>query len=772
MFHRLAKLVLFLKWPVLLALLIVTIITGRALLHLQIDPSIDPLFIKKSEEYKTYRKFSRQFGSDQMIAVAMATQDLFTAQNLQELEIITKVLSEFEQVERVVSLASAMDIKHKFLGVKIVPVLEEVYKGERAPEDIRDEVLANELFRNNLVSADGRVANILIYLKPTSKDRASNGLFIKELRKFLASRQKGELKFYIAGSPVEQYDFIRFIRRDQVVFVPMITILLILTTWLIYRSFACVVMTMSIVFLTLIWSLGTIALVGSELNLVTSLLAPVIMIVAVVNAIHLMNLFFEIRPHHPLLENAVVLTMGQLGSPCLLTHLTTILGFASLALNPIPAIKMFGIFAALGTFYSYLIEILLTPILFPILPSRPARTDFDQSHFFNRFLVGFLEKLEFRWKWWILGVTAVLIVVSIFGMRKIEVDTNMIKQMKKDSLLSISTRFIDNNLTGVYVLGFVINKKDGSAFLDHKSLKKIEKLKNYLESQPEIVKVNSLTTLIKKIHFARTDGEVYAIPEDQGQLETYFEGIAESKNPEIWKLTSPDFKQIQLEARMKAVGTKEGDRLEQRLRTYLDREMSGDFDSHLTGNIVLLGKTAKNLVHYQMKGFGLAFVSILIAIAVIFRSIKLGLLAAIPNIFPIIAVYGLMGYLGIELSSATAMISSIVLGMVVDASIHFIHRFRLEFSHRQHYIQALHHTYRNVGQSLVVSTLILVAGFASSIFASFRPTIYLGVLTSLTILIALVCALVILPVCLIMLKPFGPERLFRRSSHVDTPMRL
>ena len=149
----------------------------------------------------------------------------------------------------------------------------------------------------------------------------------------------------------------------------------------------------------------------------------------------------------------------------------------------------------------------------------------------------------------------------------------------------------------------------------------------------------------------------------------------------------------------------------------------------------------------------------------------MGLLAAVPNIVPILLTYGIMGYLRIELSTSTAMISSIVLGLVVDSSIRFLHRFQLEFEKRGHYLQALHHTYRNTGQALFISTLILVVGFGTSLFAGFRPTIQFGVLTSLTIFLSMICTLLVLPVLVVMTRPFGHQRLFRKHKESIDPFR-
>ncbi len=773
MFRQFAEFIHHYRWPVLLAMILSVFFFGLAASKLAVDPSMETLFIKKSPEYQYYQQYRVNYGSDQMIAVAMSTDDLFTPQNLRTLKTITEGIASYDQVERVISLANAMDIKHKMLGVKTVPALEGVLEGDRSIEDAKTEVLRNELYLSNIVSKDGKIANILVYLKPPEKNRtASSGAFIQELRDYLEDFEQPGVTFYMAGAPVEQYDFIDLIHRDQRVFIPAISVILVVMTFLIYRSFSCMILSMAIVVTTLVWTLGTISFLGQELNLMTSLLAPVIMIVSVINSTYLINLFFEVRPHHKSLKESVSVTIQQLGMPCFLTHFTAILGFGSLALNPIPAIQSFGIYAALGTFYSYIIELVLTTLLLPILPYRPLDPNaMHEGHFFNRVLLGFLEKLEFRWKWWILIVTGFVLVLSFQGAQKLEVDTNIVKQMKPNLPLAIATRFIDERLTGVYSLGFVLRRKDGETMVDAATLQKLDTFKSYLENEYGIAKVNSVTTLIKKINEAReNDPEAYRIPKSNMMLKLYFKGMAASDDPELWKLVSHDLKEVRIEARMRAIGTTQGAQLEERVRDYLQKHMSDSFEYKLTGNVVLLGKIAKSLVHEQAQGFAFAFISILVVIVVIFRSLKLGLLAAVPNVFPILAVYGIMGFSGIELSTATAMIASIVLGLVVDASIQFLYRFRKEFQHRSHYIQSLHHTYRNMGQSMVVSTLILCMGFASSVIASFRITVHFGVLTSLTIFLALVCSLLVMPALLIMVKPFGPQRLFKRKVSDKEPL--
>jgi len=351
MLRRFAVFILAVRWPLFLAILLFTFISALIALRLDIDPTIETLFVKDSAEYKYYREYRDRYGSDHLVVSAMSTTGLFTNDNIRNLGILTEAIGDFAQVESVVSLSNVMDVKHKFLGVKVVPALEGALSGGRTMTEVKEDILSNELYLNNLVSKDGNTANVVIRVKPNAK--ASSGEFIEKLRKLLKRYEKPGVKFYIAGSPVEQYDFIKLIQRDQFTFVPMITSLLMIMTFVIYRSVACVIVSISMVFATLVWTFGSIALIGEDLNLVTSLLAPVIMIITVLNSIHFMNLYMEIRGRSGSVRASIVMTIKELGFPCTLTHLTTIIGFISLAVNPVPHPQLWRLFGPWSILFLY-----------------------------------------------------------------------------------------------------------------------------------------------------------------------------------------------------------------------------------------------------------------------------------------------------------------------------------------------------------------------------------------------------------------------------------
>lgn len=757
-FRSYAVFLLRFRWGILILLAGLTAYFGAALPSLAIDPSMECFFEKNSPDYRDYRDYRAKFGSDQMISVAMATQNIFTQPHLEALEKITRDFEAIEGVDRVISLANAQDFKRKLFGIKLSPVLEGYREGSL--EELRQTVLGNELFRQNLVSEDGKVANILVFLKPGNLRSDTVG----NLRRYLDAFH-GDWKFYMAGSPVEQYDFIRLIQRDQMVFVPLITLFLIASTWWIYRSFVCMLASMAVVAITLVWTLGSMAVWGDSLNLMTSLLPPVIMIITVVNSIHILNVFYELRTRSRNIPVCIQRTLEHLGAPCFLAQFTIVLGFCSLMTSPVPAIRSFGAYAALGTVYAFFVVLTLTPLLLPFLPVKRLGESSVARYFLNYWVVTFLEHLEFKWKWPIVFLTVGLLGYFGYGMQKIVVDSNLVKQMKPELPLAVSTRFIDDHLTGVYSIGFMLSRKDGQPLSDAASLRRIDDFKLYLESLPNVTKVHSLTAVVRRIEQVLTDEPVSAqFPLDAKRVRQIMNGLAKSDSPDLWSLVSRDFRDLRLDVRIKAVGTEAGTLIDEKAKAYVEEHLAKDFKVMQTGNVVLLGRMAKGLVEQQVKSFGTAFLSILILICIIFKSVRMGIFAAVPNLFPVVVVYGTMGFLGIELSTTTAMISSIVIGLVVDASIHFLYRFRIEFHSRRHYLGALHNTFRTVSPALILSTAILSVGFLSSVFGNFLPTLYFGLLTSLSLGLSLISALVILPVLLVIFKPFGKQKLFVSSK--------
>jgi predicted RND superfamily exporter protein len=746
------------RFLVLSFILAVTVFLGSQMVSLKVDPSNQSVFVHDDPDYLFYKAFNQRYGSDEIIVIGLQTNEFFTPENLAVLKDLTERIRAIPYVQKALSLASVVNIVPTGLfGAGVRPLIEGVLEGEKSMEKFRQEVFSNELYRDNLISPDGRTAAIVVRVEKREGDNEYQKFLIERLRGLFGKYRDSRIQFYMTGIPVEQYEFIDYIQRDHETFVPLIVILIAFIALILYQSVMGVLIPMIVVLLTLIWTLGTIRLLGFDLNLVTSLLGPVIMIVSVTNSIHIMNFYRATRGRYSSRYRAIVETMRCLRIPCFLASITTIIGFLALFYNVIPAVKQFGFFAALGTLYGYFITVSLIPVLLPFFKARGAVPLTGRMKFFKRFAVPAMEWTVRKGSAVIVLLSLVLAAGSWFGIRRLQVESNILEFLKKDSRLRIETEFVDENLAGVYPVQVIVRREGARSLVEPEVLKRLDVLKSYLESLPDVTKVISIVSIVKKIHQAQTRGgpENYRIPEGKKRLELYFRAMEKSNYADLWDIISRDFSETILTIRVKSVGTRRGNELRAQLEDYLMKNFPPDYDIRLTGNILLLSKLSDALVTNQMKSLGLASLLIFIFLAGLFRSVRLGLIATLPNILPILMIYGLMGFAGIDLSNVTAMISSVVIGLIVDNTIYFIAHYRREFAAHSNYRHGLHGTYLEVGKSVIASALILMLGFSVGMLGSFKPTIYFAALTSLTIFFSLFSVLFLLPACLEIFKPFG-----------------
>jgi hypothetical protein len=283
----------------------------------------------------------------------------------------------------------------------------------------------------------------------------------------------------------------------------------------------------------------------------------------------------------------------------------------------------------------------------------------------------------------------------------------------------------------------------------------MDTLQQFLEGFPEITKTLSLVDLIKRLSQADHDDNptFYQLPEDESTLSEYLDLITGSEDREYLRFITQDLTLARISCRVKAVGTDRSQQILREVQTYLDEAFQKGEEVHVTGSMLVLSNMSTYLVSNQIKSMAAALPLILISMGLLYRSAFIGLISAIPNLVPILIVYGFMGWVGIELSVPTAMISSIVIGLAINNTIYFLSRFKLAFPKRRDYLEAIQVTLKNTGRAMISSSIILILGFWVGIFGSFKPSIYFALLTGMTLLLALISNLVILPLSLIIFRP-------------------
>jgi len=734
---------------------LLTALLGWSALALRIDPGVESMIPSGPGDLDRLRAFHAAFGSDEVVLLALHSDQLFSREALEGLDRLTRRVAALPHVARVLSPTNARDLDGDELGPRSVVPYAEVLAGNLSPRGLGEQLGSHPIFGGLLVSKDARTAAILVEPEPGTVD-ARRGL-VNDLRR-LATEAGPGLTTFVAGIPVEKVDVATYIARDQMIFLPLVFLILALMTATLYRHPVAMLVPLAVLGLALVWTLGLFRLAGRSLNPVTSLMTPVILVMSLEGTIQLVNQYLAARARGLPLPTALAWAHRQMWLPCFNATLTAAIGFVSLLTLPIPAIRDFGLFTAVGLLIGYALTIVLTPLLLASLPDVPGRVirAFEPGPV-ERGLARVVRSVCDRPGTTALVVGAIL-AVSAVGVAQVRVETDLIRSLRHDSPLATATRFIDAELTGVNSVEIVVS---GVSARDPDGLGKVARFADALRSLPDVRKVAGLPDLLARVNRAvhRGDDRYARLPDGPDaaeELADFVAGLDREAPADLHRFLAdgPDgHSTLRLIARVPALDTARSQALFGQIREAARHAALSDVS--LTGNFVVFSNMSTTLVRHQVQGLGVAVLLIVAVMALQFRSLRLGLLCAIPNGAPVLVAYGLMGWSGIALSVPTAMIASVAIGTIVDNSIYLLARFREAFARQADYVGALAAMVYASGRAVVFSTVTLAVGFWVGVFSSFVPTVHFAVLTGAAFLLGLVSQFVLLPLCLILVQPLG-----------------
>jgi predicted RND superfamily exporter protein len=739
---------------------LVTAVLGWRAFTLRIDPGVEAMIPTGRSDLEALRTFHTRFGSDEVVVLALHSDRLFSRESLERIDRLTQRVVALPHVVRVLSPTNVRDLDGDELGpVPLVPY-QEVQAGKLRPEALGQRLGSHPIFGGLLVARDARTAAVLVELEEPAGPADSYRDLVADLRR-LASEAGPNITAFVAGIPVEKVDVAAYIARDQIIFVPLVFLILAVMTAVLYRHPIGMLVPLAVLTLALVWALGLFGLAGRSLNPVTSLMTPVILVMSLEAAIQLINQYLAARARGLTMVAALDQADRRMRIPCFNAALTAAIGFLSLLALPIPAIRDFGLFTALGIMIGYVLTIVATPLLLASLPDFPPRV-------VRAFEPGPLERGLSRVVRWVcdhpsatgLGVGAIL-VISAVGVAQIRVETDLIRSLRHASPLSAAARFIDEHLAGVNSVEIIV---DGISVKDPAALEQVAQFEDAVRGLPSVRKVTGLPDVLARVNRAVHRGnDDYAHlpdgPDAASDLDDFLARLNEEAPADLRRFLASGADErstLRIVARVPALDTASSQALFSEIRDAARR--AGLPEPTLTGNFVVFSNMSTTLVRHQARGLGVALILILGVMAIQFRSIRLGLLCAIPNGAPVLAVYGLMGWSGVALSVPTAMIASVAIGTIVDNSIYLLARFREAFAQQPDYVEALIAMVYASGRAVVFSTLTLAVGFCVGVFSSFVPTVQFGVLTGAAFLLGLISQFVLLPLSLILFQPLGRLR--------------
>lgn len=725
--------------------------TGPFRLRIDLDPSSEPLLSNDDPGLAGYRQAVLDFGDDEIFVIAMETDDVFTPENLARIRRLGRAITALRGVRRVESLMNVTVIRNDperdLLEVR--PLVGEIPTDAAGLAALRAQALADPLLAKSMLSLDGRTAALNVRLHDLTNLEHIQADVDREIRALLAAEATPE-RFHLAGRPhmkaVARATMIRDLQR----LLPLSVLVMALVLWIVTGSLRGVFIPLGTVLVATLWTFGVMAFAGVALNLLTVVLGPVLIAVGVVYGVHILAHYESAAEQARDPREAAALLSRATRAPVLMAGTSTVVGFSALLLTNIPAARELGAFAALGVSAVTLISLTTLPAFVSMLPLR-THTDSPRATRIGRGLDALLERqarFVSRRSGWVIVGWGLLCVAALATVSRIEVDTDYLSFFSPDSALRRDFQAVNVRLAGAVPIYVVLHGAGAETFGEPANLRLLERIQRRFDAIPAVTHSVSVADLVRVVNQAIRDGNPAEarVPDSIGEVAELMLVIPKAKKR---PLVNVDHSRANLLVRSGEQGSSAVRALVARLSAVLREELPDGLRAEVTGDTVLLNRSADSLVLNQVRTVGVTAAAVFVIVALAFRSLSLALVALAPNLVPVLLFYGLLGLGLAPLSLPTSLIASIVLGIAVDDTVHFLARYRVGRSEGLSSLEAVVQCGRRVGRPIAITSVMLFLGFLVVALSGFAALREFGLLVGLTILICLATDLILLPALLV-----------------------
>jgi predicted RND superfamily exporter protein len=705
-------------------------------MRLNIDPSADRLFSENVSAKQFYDRTREIFGSDETLIITVASDDIFSQASTDTIRRITERINDLEPVRHVLSLTSAVDIRSVEDGLDISPFFSALEEGSADLATIKQRVMSNPFYAGNLVSVSGDVTALVVYFNNFSDREYIQGGIHEQIMAIVEEEQGGH-EIFMTGSPFFKFAMVDLLVDDLVWTPPLITILLAIVLAISFRTVLGVITPLLTVGVGVILTLGTIAALGYSLSMISVLVPPLLMILGFSYAVHVTSEYHQQRRNPESSDPIILQTLKHMTLPVVLTGLTTIAGFIALMANPINAVKEFGVFASIGVVYITLLSITFAPALLKALDRHPERwKDAGTSRnggSFDKF-VDRVALFDLKHRRAIFISFGILCLLAIFGITRIHVSTESITNFDPDSDVRKGFDIVNEHLGGANHFYIVVEGDHPDTFKDPRSLQALRDLQDWLGSQPEIGGTMSVADYLMQINqaFNDNDPEHFAIPESK-RLITQL--LFLSSSDELDRIVDSRFRTTNIVVRSRVINSDRMSVLLERIEPQLQL-LPGHLKATVTGNPVLVSETLTNIIVGQARSVGLALIFVYAILTIMFMSQRIGFVALLPNVVPVLVYFGSLGFFGISLNPSTSLIAPMVLGIAIDDTIHYFSRFNREVRRHADDRKATLLAMKAVGRPVTFTSIGLCLGFLVLMTSDLRMQAQVGLMASYSLAIA------------------------------------
>ncbi len=764
------------------------IIFGYYSKNFRLDASSETLLIDGDPDLKYLNEVNQRYSSKEFLVLTYTPkEEMISDVSVNNLLSLKYKIQSLNWVHNVITILDIplLNTKDETLNEKLQNFSTLKSEGVDRAEGFK-EILNSPVFRNFVISEDGKTSGIIVYIKekrtePIFKNKKEKDNFrdkikkenhdnIIEIREVIKSYEDiGTI--HLGGIPMIADDMMTFIKNDIVVFGAGVLIFIIATLWFVFRKITWIIIPISSCLMSVIVMMGTLGVLGWKVTVISSNFIALMLILTMAMNIHISTRFLQLKKNNPSLKKSelILMTSQKMFLPIIYTVLTTICAFLSLILSGIKPIIDFGWMMTIGLLTSFSITFTLLPTLLNFLEDSKISVQENDKSKITSYLGNFTSNNKNK----IFLITLIIVILSFFGISKLEVENSFINYFKKNTEIYKGMKLIDDKLGGTTPLDIIIKfpktelnsnetdeedwgdlgeEDDEKYWFTKDKVDKIDKVHKYLETLPAVGKVLSFSSIV----------EVATKLNNNKPLGTLEMGVLYSKVPDSIKkeIVDPYISIKDSEARI-SLRVKDSQKdlrrndLIKQINTDLENKLGFKKDEFkLTGVLILFNNLLQSLFKSQILTLGFVMIGIFVMFFILFRNIKLSLIGVVPNFIAAFFILGIIGLLNIPLDMMTITIAAITIGIAVDNSIHYIYRFKDEFIKIKNYEKTLNYCHTTVGVAILNTSITIVFGFSILVFSNFIPTIYFGVFTGIAMLLAMISVLTLLPALLLKFKPF------------------
>ena len=708
------------------------------------------------EEMMYYNSFKKTFGEDgNVLAIGLKDSSVFLIDKLNLYNNYIEEIQNVYGVKGVLGLSKLQVLKknNQNKNFNFIDIFDPFPNDQKTYDSLLKVINNEKFYEGKILNGEGALTLLITIDKNILNSESRNKLMLDLIEKSEEFQTQSNIKLHYAGLPYSRYVLAESVKKElsRLLIVSIVVVGIIL--FLFFRSLDTVFIPLIIIGIVVTWVFGTLALFGFKITLLTGLLPPIIVVIGIPNCVYMLNYYhFSIEKLKDK-KKAIINVISTIGLITLITNLTTAVGFFVLSTTDIKILTEFGIVAGINVLATFVVSIFLLPSIYLALPKpKSSQVNYLNYSFINNLISSF-RYISFTHKKRVFFIFTIIIVSSLFGLSKIKSVSFLVDDVPSESDLMKDLKFFESNFSGVMPLEIVVDTKMKKGVQNLNLLKRVNTFENFLEDKEYVSSPISLVTFIKASRQAyyNNNPSYYSLPNnrDKNFIFRYLsEGYQDNvSNDNISKSFVDSVGQkMRISLNVADLGSYKLDSVVKNVfQPEIDKIFSNSkAEVKMTGTTLIFIKGINFLVENLLQSMLLAFIIISVIMSLLFKNIKMVIISLIPNIIPLIIAGGLMGYFNIPLKPSSALVFSIVFGISVDYSIHFLAKFKNELL-TKNLEDSIIETINQTGRSMIFTSFILFFGFIIFAFSNFGGTIILGVLTSVILFVAMITNLTLLP---------------------------